>query len=115
MLSGKLSIALNRLPDVPLFAFGKFFRSPRSREVVDVTAFCSLVEEVFDGRPRAACDKTNNRDFAKKPKESNYHTLLNLGQLAAYGFTHWWWSNGQKKFVLILRGFRTDLFTKTFA
>ena len=52
----------------------------------------------------------------KKPKESNYHTLLNWGQFAARGFTHWWWSNRQKKFMMIFfRGLRTDLFTKTFA
>ena len=81
-------------------------RWPRSREVVDMTAFCSTLEEVFNGRPRAACNKTNNRDFAKKLKERNYHTLLNLEQLAACDFTHWWWSNGQKKFIaLVLRGF----------
>ena len=79
-------------------------------------AFCNPLEEVFNGRPRAACNKTNDRDFAKNLKARNYHTLLNLGQLAACGFTHWWWSNGQRKpITLILRGFRTDLFTKTFA
>ena len=80
-----------------------------------MTAFCSPLEEVFNSQRRAACNKINNRDFAKNLKEGNYHTLLNLGQLAACGFTHWWWSNGQKKFTLTLRGFRTDLFTKTFA
>ena len=51
----------------------------------------------------------------KKPKESNYHTLLNRGQFAACGFTHWWWRNGQKKFMIFFRVLRTDLFTKTFA
>ena len=35
----------------------------------------------------------------KKPKESNYHTLLNRGQFATCGFTHWWWSNGQKNMM----------------
>ena len=49
------------------------FRSPRSREVL---AFCN-------GRPRAACTETNNRDFARKPKENDYHALLDQGQLAA--------------------------------
>ena len=49
----------------------------------------------------------------KKTKESNYNTLLDQGQLAACVFTHWWWSNGQKKFItMILRGFRTDLLPK---
>ena len=80
-----------------------------------MTAFYSPLEEVCNGRRRAAYNEINKRYFAKNLKESNYHTLLNLGQLAACGFTHWWWSNGQKKFTLILRGFRTDLFTKTFA
>ena len=81
-----------------------------------MTAFCSPLEEVFNGRRRAACNENNNRDFAKNLKESNYHTLLNLGQLAACGFTHWWWSNGQGGLVtVILSGFRVDLVTKTFA
>ena len=80
-----------------------------------MTAFCSPLKEVFNGRPRAAYNETNNRGFAKKLKESSYHTLLNQGQLAACVFTRWWWRNGQKKFTMILRGFRTDLFTKTFA
>ena len=52
-------------------AFGKFFGSPRSREVVDMTAFCSPLEEVFNSRPRAAYNKTNNRDFAKNQKRAN--------------------------------------------
>ena len=33
-----------------------------------MTAFCSPLEEVFNGRPRVACNKTNNRDCAKKTK-----------------------------------------------
>ena len=42
--------------------------------------------------------------------------LLSQGQLAACVFAHRWWSRGQEKFILmILRGFRTDLPTKTFA
>ena len=60
-----------------------------------MTAFYSPLKEVFNGCLMAACNETKNRDFAKKkPKESNYHTLLNREQLAACGFTHWWWSNG---------------------
>lgn len=53
--------------------------------------------------------------ICEKPKESNYRTLLDQGQLAACVFAHWWWSKGQKIITMILRGFRTDLFTKAFA
>ena len=42
-----LSIAINRSPDMPPFAFGKSFESPRLREVVDMIAFCSPQEEVL--------------------------------------------------------------------
>ena len=34
-----------------------------------MTAFCSLLKEVFNRRPRAACNEINNRDFAKGTKK----------------------------------------------
>ena len=46
---GKLSIMLNRLPDMPPFGFGKFFGPPRSREALEMTAFYHLLKEVFKG------------------------------------------------------------------
>ena len=35
-----------------------------------MTAFCSLLKEAFNGWPRAACNETNNRDFAKNQKKA---------------------------------------------
>ena len=35
-----------------------------------MTAFCSPLEGVFDGRRRAACNEINNRDFAKNLKRA---------------------------------------------
>ena len=84
MLSGKLSVAFSS-PGNQLYAFGRGFGPPRwakSREAVDMTAFCSPLKGVFNSRPRAVCNEPKNRDFAKKPKESNYHASLNQGQLA---------------------------------
>ena len=35
-----------------------------------MTAFYSLLKEAFYGWPRAACNKTNNRDLAKNQKRA---------------------------------------------
>lgn len=104
LLSDKLLITLNRSPDTPPFAFVSFSGLP------DMAAFCSPLKRltVDQGWPVMRLI-----EILQKTKRKRLPYPSRSGATRGMWFYSLGWSNGQKKFTMILRGFRTDLFTKT--